>query len=185
MKLPPTNPTPDHGSSHKSLLANMRIRPAVEADLREMEWEGRYKRYRRVYQEVFERTLEGQAVMWVVELPSFGLIGQAFVQYKMHDSSSANGTTRAYLHSFRVRPAMQRQGVGTALMNFIEADLVQRGFRELTLNVAEDNPDALRLYQRLGYLVLKRIPGRWTYFDENGKLQHVAEPGFRLIKILD
>ncbi|MEJ2757651.1 MAG: GNAT family N-acetyltransferase, partial [Anaerolineales bacterium] len=166
------------------LLANMRIRRAVEDDLREMEWEGRYKRYRRVYQEVFDRMLEGQAVMWVVELPSFGLIGQAFVQFKMHDSSSANGTTRAYMHSFRVRPGMRNQGVGTALMNYIEADLVQRGFQELTLNVAEDNPDAIRLYQRLGYSILKRISGRWSYFDNNGKLQQVAEPGYRLVKNL-
>ena len=54
MKLPPINPSSDLGSPQNPLLAGMRIRQAVEADLREMEWEGSYKRYRRVYQEVFE-----------------------------------------------------------------------------------------------------------------------------------
>lgn len=167
-----------------NFIKSMHIRPAVEADLREMEWEGRYKRYRRVYLDVFERMLDGKAIMWVIDLPSFGLIGQAFIQFKMTDSSCANGSTRAYLHSFRVRPALRGQGIGTTLMTFIEDDLVQRGFRELTLNVAKDNPDAIRLYQRLGYRMLKHISGSWSYYDENGKLQYENEPGFRLIKSL-
>lgn len=170
--------------SSNNYLKNMRVREAVESDLREMEWEGAYKRYRRVYLDVFDRTLKGQAVMWVVDLPSFGLIGQGFVQFKMTDASCANGSTRAYLHSFRVRPALRGQGIGTALMDFIEDDLVQRGFQELTLNVSKENPDAIRLYQRLGYRVLKHISGSWSYFDEKGKLQHEVDPGYRLIKTL-
>lgn len=182
MKLPPTNH--NSRSSWNDLLQNIQVRRAVEDDLREMEWEGSYKRYRQVYQDVYDRMVQGQAVMWVVDLPSFGIIGQAFIQFDMNDASCANGSTRAYLHSFRVRPAMRSQGIGAALMNFIEADLVQRGFQELTLNVAEENEGAIRLYQRLGYRVLKHIPGSWSYFDENGKLRHESEPGFRLIKTL-
>jgi len=117
-----------------------------------------------------------------MDLPGYGLVGQAFVQLAMSDWSIANGRTRAYLHSFRVRPAMRGYGLGTRLMNHIEKDMLKRGFREITLNVAEDNEGALRLYKRLGYSVIKRIPGNWTYQDDTGKLQHVQEPGFRLMK---
>jgi ribosomal protein S18 acetylase RimI-like enzyme len=165
-------------------LARVRYRKAVEADLREIEWEGAYSKYRQVYENVYQRAGSGLALMWVAELPEFGLIGQGFVQLKMHDHSCANGKDRAYLHSFRVRPAMRNRGLGANLMTFIEQDLIQRGFRELTLNVAEDNEGALRLYQRLGYSILKEISGKWSFYDEKGKLQKVVEPGYRLIKVL-
>jgi ribosomal protein S18 acetylase RimI-like enzyme len=167
-----------------SWLRRVRYRKLVEADLREIEWEGEYSMYRRVYADVYQRVERGLALMWVAELPEFGLVGQAFVQLKMHDRSCANGRTRAYIHSFRVRPAMRSRGLGSAIMAFIEQDLIQRGFHEVTLNVAEDNEGALRLYQRLGYKVLKKISGKWSFYDEKGKLQNMVEPGYRLIKIL-
>ena len=171
-------------ASGDNWYAQVRYRQAIEADLHEIEWEGAYAKYRRVYQNVFERAALGLAMMWVADLPGFGLVGQAFVQLKMHDRSCANGRTRAYLHSFRVRPAMRNRGLGTKLLQIIEQDLIQRGFRELTLNVAEDNENALRLYRRLGYTVEKKIPGEWSFYDDQGKLQEVAEPGYRLIKVL-
>ncbi|MGD2026250.1 MAG: GNAT family N-acetyltransferase [Anaerolineales bacterium] len=172
-------------SREDDMFDGMRFRLAVEDDLREMEWEGRYKRYRRVYKDVYHRASRGLALMWVVELPSFGLIGQAFIQLKMRDRSCANGTSRAYIHSFRVRPSLRNRGIGTDLMAHIEQDLKARGFQEVTLNVAEDNHGALRLYERLGYQIMKKIPGTWSYYDDRGKLRHVSEPGFRLMKVLD
>jgi GNAT superfamily N-acetyltransferase len=129
-------------------LARVRYRKAVEADLREIEWEGAYSKYRQVYENVYQRAGSGLALMWVAELPEFN------------------------------------RGLGANLMTFIEQDLIQRGFRELTLNVAEDNEGALRLYQRLGYSILKEISGKWSFYDEKGKLQKVVEPGYRLIKVL-
>jgi len=165
-------------------LSRVLYREAVEADLLEMEWEGAFTRFRRVYADVYQRVERGLALMWVAELPEFGLVGQAFVQLKMHDLSTANGKTRAYIHSFRVRPAMRNRGLGTAIMSFIERDLVQRGFKEITLNVAEDNEGAMRLYRRLGYTVVEKISGKWSYYDDKGKLQNVVEPGYRLVKRL-
>lgn len=171
-------------SSGDGWLTRVRYREAFETDLREMEWEGEYTRFRKVYADVYQRAARGLALMWVAELPEFGLVGQAFVQLKMHDLSTANGKTRAYIHSFRVRPAMRNRGLGTAIMAFIERDLSQRGFKEVTLNVAEDNEGAMRLYRRLGYTVVEKISGKWSYYDDKGKLQHVVEPGYRLIKWL-
>ena len=179
--------TDDHGSRLPGdrWIERVRFRHALEADLPEIEWEGAYSRYRQVYADVYRRTERGLALMWLAELPEFGLVGQAFVQLKMSDRSCANGKTRVYLHSFRVRPAMRNRGLGTRLMSFIEVDLIQRGFREVTLNVAEENAGALRLYQRLGYSVIKKIPGKWSFYDDRGKLQNVVEPGYRLMKRLE
>lgn len=185
MSTSPTgDPTPKPDSQQPEWLARLVLRKAERTDLQEMEWEGEYTRYRRNYEEVFIRSLTGKAVMWVLELPEVGLVGQVFVQLIMDDRSSANGKTRAYIHSFRVREKMRGYGLGTWLMENAEKDLVRRGFKEVTLNVAEENEGALRLYERLGYDVVKRIPGRWSYYDDQGKLRHVSEPGFRLMKKL-
>lgn len=165
-------------------LGRVRFRQALEADLRKIEWEGAYTKFRQVYADVYQRSTSGLALMWVAELLEIGLVGQAFVQLKMNDRSCANGKSRAYLHSFRVRPALRGRGLGTALMAFVEQDLLQRNFSELTLNVADDNPEALRLYYRLGYTVVKRISGEWSFYDDKGKLQRVVEPGYRLAKML-
>lgn len=165
-------------------LENVNIRLAAKSDLREMEWEGEYQHFRTVYADVYDRSKRGLALMWVAELPGKGLLGQAFVQLKMSDRSSADGRKRAYLHSFRVRPSVRGEGLGTAIMYHVEQDLLRRGFRELTLNVAEENEGAIRLYQRLGYRIVKKIPGEWAYYDDQGRLQTVAEPGYRLIKKL-
>lgn len=165
-------------------MDQIHIRQAVQSDLREMEWEGEYQRFRGVYADVFARTLRGLAVMWVAESPGIGITGQAFVQLKMADRSCADGRHRAYLHSFRVRPEFRDQGLGTAIMQHVEDDLFRRGFKALTLNVAGDNSGAMRLYNRLGYRILKEISGKWSYYDDRGHLQHVSEPGFRLIKRL-
>lgn len=179
-----TNPASRQNKTRPTWLNRVVIRHVVEPDLPAIEWEGEYSRYRRNYAEAFERSKNGKAVMWVMDLAGYGLVGQAFVQLTMSDQTSANGKTRAYLHSFRVRPAMRGLGLGSRLMFHIERDLLRRGFREITLNVAEDNEGALRLYKRLGYSLLKRIPGNWSYRDDTGKLQHVQEPGFQLIKRL-
>ncbi len=162
----------------------LRIRQALRDDLLELEWEGAYQHFRGVYADVFKRTERGLALMWIAELPEEGVVGQAFVQLKMTDRTCADGIRRAYLHSFRVRPAARNFGVGTAIMHHVEQDLIQRGYKELTLNVAEENEGAMRLYQRLGYKFLKKIPGRWSYYDDQGRLQNVVEPGYRLIKSL-
>lgn len=176
---------PQSGKNRPSnWLEKVRIRLADKSDLHEMEWEGEYQHFRTVYADVYDRSRRGLALMWVADLPGEGLLGQAFVQLKMSDRSSADGHKRAYLHSFRVRPAARGQGLGTAIMRHVEEDLLRRGFRELTLNVAEENEGALRLYLRLGYKIVKRIPGKWAYYDDQGRLQTVAEPGYRLLKRL-
>lgn len=159
------------------------IRHAESSDLAALEWEGEYARLRNVYAEVFKRMQNGLAIMWVADLPIWGIIGQVFVQLVSKEAELADGKNRAYVHSFRVRSAFQKAGVGSMLMSKVEQDLIKRGYSEISLNVGKDNPDARRIYDHLGYLVVKKDPGKWWYYDHNNKLQHVNEPSWRMLKV--
>ena len=88
------------------------------------------------------------------------------------------------MYGFRIRPAYRSLGVGTRMINFIENDLRQRGYRLLTLNVAVNNPRARNLYSRLGFVVVAHEPGIWSYLDDEGRRKWVEEPAWRMEKHL-
>jgi ribosomal protein S18 acetylase RimI-like enzyme len=106
------------------------------------------------------------------------------VQLSCDRPELADGRSRAYVYSFRVRRPYRGAGLGTRLMEVVEDDLRRRRFSHVTLNVAKDNPRARELYQRLGYAVTAHEPGRWSYPDHNGVWQHVHEPAWRMEKEL-
>jgi ribosomal protein S18 acetylase RimI-like enzyme len=55
------------------------------------------------------------------------------------------------LWQLAVHPLLQRLGVGTAMIADLEQRLRARGRTEARLTVEHDNPEAARLYRRLGY----------------------------------
>ena len=163
-------------------LENLIIRPVKKSDLSALEWDGAYQKYRRMYTNLYRNTKSGRTLMWLIEEPSAGIIGQAFVMLISSERNAADGVQRAYVFAFRVKPNWRGRGIGTKLMHFVEDDLRQRGFSIVTLNVAKDNPDALRLYKRLGYKIIGSRSGIWSYKDDQGNLQHVHEPAWRMEK---
>lgn len=166
-------------------LDSLTIRHLRQADLPALEWEGEYAHFRNLYADAFQRKQVGQALIWVAELPKMGVIGQVFIQLKINGRPRlADGWRRAYLHSFRVRPELRGRGVGTKMMNVVEADLLHRGFRYVILNVTQDNQAARDLYIRLNYEVVGEDAGKWSYVDQYGKVQYVHEPGWRMRKRL-
>ena len=166
-------------------LDGLTIRHLRQADLPALEWEGEYAHFRNLYAEAFQRMQVGQALIWVAEVPSVGVIGQAFIQLKINGRPRlADGWHRAYLHSFRVRLELRGRGVGTKMMNVVETDLRRRGFRYVMLNVTQDNQAARDLYIRLNYEVVGEDAGKWSYVDQHGKVQYVHEPGWRMRKRL-
>ncbi len=161
------------------------IRNVREADLVGLEWEGEYAHFRKLYQDAYRRALRGLSVLWVAELLGTpGLIGQVFIQMQCDRPELCNGVDRAYLYGFRIRAAYRSHGLGSQILAVAERDLVERGYRLLTLNVARDNLDAIRLYQRRGFAVVAPEPGRWQYIDDKGELQDVHEPAWRMEKRL-
>ena len=166
-------------------LKGLHIRHLREADLPALEWEGEYTHFRNLYADAYARMQLGKAVLWVAEMRPHGLIGQVFIQLKLNARSRlADGWSRAYLHSFRVRPEYRRKGVGSLMMQVVEDDLQRRGFRYVLLNVTQDNQPALDLYQRLNYEVIGKDAGKWSYMDQFGQVQFVHEPGWRMRKRL-
>jgi ribosomal protein S18 acetylase RimI-like enzyme len=162
-------------------LAEVNIREATQDDLSAMEWEGAYKHFRRVYARAFERSRRGTALLWVAERDPGELLGQVFVLLRSEiDRELADGHQRAFIHSFRVRPAYRRAGLGARLMHHAEADLLQRGFHWVYLHVATENEQAIRFYERWGYSRLGPVAGEWSYEDDRGLVQNVSEPGWRM-----
>lgn len=165
-------------------VQDVQIREAKFEDLPALEWEGEYKHFRRLYADAYSRTRRNLSVIWLAILPQKGLIGQVFIQLSSERPEMADGTDRAYLYGFRIRPAYRSQGLGTRMMNHVEEDLRYRGFTRLTLNVAVNNPRARDLYARLGYEVVAPEPGIWSYIDHLGRRQWVEEPAWRMEKHL-
>ena len=161
------------------------IRHLVIDDLPELEWEGEFTHFRLLYADAYQRMRSGELIMWVAELHSSGIIGQVFVQLDCARPELANGVDRAYLYSFRVRPAFRNLGLGTRMLQTVEADLKELGYSFVTLNVAKDNPRARKLYERHGYRVVAQEPGVWSYIDHLGHWRHVNEPAWRMEKSLN
>lgn len=170
---------------NSSLPPGYRVRPLASPDAGALEWEGEYIHFRRLYSLAFERAAAGRSVLWGIESPAGQLVGQVFVLLQaQHDPMTADGATRAFIHSFRIRPQYRNQGLGSGLLSYAEQDLQARGFRWVNLNVAEDNPGALRLYERMGYTAIERISGHWSFIDHEGNQRHLHEPGWRMAKQL-
>jgi ribosomal protein S18 acetylase RimI-like enzyme len=160
------------------------IRQADRDDLIDLEWEGEYAHFRRLYADAYHLVEKGSAIIWIAEADDSGLIGQCFVSLKGNRPELADGMIRAYVYGFRVRPEYRNQGIGSRIMHTLEEDLWKRGFRQVTLNVGKDNHDACRFYYRLGYSIIGDDPGRWSYIDDKGKRRNMHEPAWRMLKEL-
>jgi ribosomal protein S18 acetylase RimI-like enzyme len=68
------------------------------------------------------------------------------------------------IESLAVLPEYRGSGIGTRLLEALEAELAADGVRDLILGVLPGNTDAIRLYQRRGYrptwTYLSRLDGR-------------------------
>lgn len=74
------------------------------------------------------------------------------------------GTRLARLYSLAVAPKAQGRKIGQHLLEQLEAEACERGKLYMRLEVAEQNPAAIKLYQRLGY----RVFGEYeNYYDDH------------------
>lgn len=165
-------------------IEHVTIRLLRKPDLPALEWDGEYRHFRRLYADIYQHHSLGRALMWVAEYSSESLIGQLFVQLASSRAELADGRARAYIYGFRIKGRFRGYGLGTRMMNVVEAELVRRRFRWVCLNVSRENPDAIRLYEKLGYQVVAEELGRWSYIDDQGHRQEINEPAWRMEKEL-
>ena len=75
------------------------------------------------------------------------------------------------INALGVRPELQNQGIGTALVREAERLAAERSYPRICLGVGIDNFGARRLYERLGYRYWSHgtIEGSWSYEDHDGR----------------
>jgi ribosomal protein S18 acetylase RimI-like enzyme len=159
------------------------IRTANSNDLPALEWEGEFRRFRRLYQRAMNEARRGRRILLVADLDG-KLIGQIFVQLHTVPADPKRIPKTAYLYSFRVRPEYRNLGIGSSLVINAEEELRKKAFQRALIGVAKDNPGAMRLYQRLGYEFLTEDPGEWSFVDHKNRVQNIVEPTFVLEKYL-
>jgi len=71
----------------------------------------------------------------------------------------------AELITIAVDPKWRKKGVGAALLRALFEDLMMTPARRLFLEVAEDNPAALRLYAQLGFARVSERQGYYARSD--------------------
>jgi len=62
-----------------------------------------------------------------------------------------------YIHIIAVKRENRGQGIGKILLKFVE-DVYYKNYSKLFLVVADFNPSAKRLYERIGYSAIGDIP---------------------------
>jgi ribosomal-protein-alanine N-acetyltransferase len=68
-----------------------------------------------------------------------------------------NDTLFGHIITINVVPAFRKKGIGSKMMEEMEAILKQKGISECHLEVREDNSPALKLYQNCGYQKIGRL----------------------------
>lgn len=159
------------------------IRQAERSDVSKLEWFGQFSHFRLLIRKAYREQVHGRRILLVADFNGFP-VGQVIIQLNSTNPHIADGSTRAYLYSFRVLDLFQGMGIGTRLLSEAEMLLRDRGFSYTTLSVAINNPNAYRLYRRSGYYVLGQDPGRWSYMDQYGITHEVEEPCYIMEKNL-
>ena len=87
------------------------------------------------------------------------------------------------LKNLQVAATHRRHGIGSAIVAAAEAEAA--GFTRIWIGVSEDNPDARRLYERLGYTPTGRTETySYTYVAADGTTHAVTETAEYLEKRL-
>ncbi len=135
----------------------------------------------------FERQSAGGGtylVAWLAGRP----VGHLLIIWAGCDAEEVRRETAACpeLNALGVWPPEQRRhGIGRELLRQAEILVAAHGHRTVGLGVAADNPDAARLYRRLGYIVrVQRYVDCWTWVDQDGVEHEEAETASFLVKSL-
>lgn len=83
-----------------------------------------------------------------------GLAGYALVSVGEGMQGWATGDRVGDVHDIAVLPSERNRGIGTALLDAVEADLANAGIWDIRLNVIAANRQALRLYEGRGMTLI-------------------------------
>ena len=133
------------------------IRPCVREELPKLEWFGLFAHFRQLFADTFTRSEKGEVVMLVAVVNEFP-VGQVWIDLVKQREQSTG-----ILYALRVLPPLQNLGIGTRLVTAVEDLLQKRGYKIVELAVEMDNPGAKRLYERLGYRIIRDNLEKWKF----------------------
>jgi ribosomal protein S18 acetylase RimI-like enzyme len=100
---------------------------------------------------LYDRWLELDQGFLALARNGSGVVGYAFVRIEDgSDDTFQLGEQYAELYSLSVASDWRGQGIGTRLLDFVDAELAARGIRDLAVAVMVGNSGAERLYERRG-----------------------------------
>lgn len=93
----------------------------------------------------------------LVALKDYMVCGYAIVEYIERPQTAYNNAQKFYhIEEFGVKEECRRQGIGTALVSFMKADALKRGFKKIELDMWEFNESALDFYEKTGFRTYRR-----------------------------
>ena len=119
------------------------FRDLEPSDLRDLAWSGGSEHLTAIA-EVLPLMVSEEAEYVVGALPNGRLVAAGGADLRPVAEAGL-------LWQLSVHPLLQGLGVGTAMVADLEERIRRRGRTEARLTVEHDNPDAARLYRRLGY----------------------------------
>jgi ribosomal protein S18 acetylase RimI-like enzyme len=153
-------------SNHFTLPLHVSIRPCRETDLLDLEWFGRLTDFRQTIADAFKRSQQGEVIMLVAEANCFP-VGQIWIDLTMRRTEAIG-----VLWALRVFKPFQNIGIGSRLLASAEKILKDKDFTTAEIGVEKDNLEARRLYERMGYQVIKDNVEAWGYTTPEGKQVH-------------
>ena len=96
------------------------------------------------------------------------IVGTITLTY--HNPAQSNGTPWyerpdvAHFMQFAVEPSLQRQGIGSELVDAVERRAAERGMTEVALDTAEPAADLIAFYERRGYRFIEHA--QWSVTND-------------------
>ena len=125
----------------------------------------------------YDETLLGYREMLVAELDGrvVGTVSTGGWGFQRSDSLR--------MFALDVGKAFRNRGVGTVLINAVEAATISLHLKEVNLEVSVDNVNAIGLYERLGYRCLPEpVTDSWDVLDDQGNRQAVHALSWIMVK---
>src|SRR5947209_5805125 len=157
------------------------IKPAEESQLDVLEHEFSPDTLSKHHHKRYEVQRQGEGIYliaWHDHTPVGHFLLRWSGPYDLHVMQYIDVTRSAYLEAGATRVAYRRKGVATALIREAERLAKENGCTWIGLDVAStDNPEAKRLYEKLGYVDWGRGEYRvnWEYIDRNGNKRTESE----------
>lgn len=114
---------------------------------------------------------------WTID-NGHALIGELYIFWNSEDQEEANGSERAYLCALRIAETYQGQGLSSLLMKAVIKRIKERGFKEVTIGIDNDNYDKLlSIYEKWGFEEhVKEQSYDYHYFDQNNQAYKYPKP---------